>query len=494
MLRSSLRNWLLLVATLFSVLVVGGMSLTTYVVVFDGLTSMADESVRRLAFVASRTVEDGVAAAREQAGESATSGQDPEREASRIFLEAVPELLGSAGLSEGDYALYAHDERILWSSHERAVLPGFAEQRANALATFRMIESHRRGPVLFKSLIGPTDMGTRVVHIPLELPGDDKAVLDVSYSPVQEEGVIDAIRPPMTALAVAAMIIMILMMQVSMAWVLKLVDDLRQAADAIAAGHLDVSLPAEGDHEISALARSINGAIEHIKRRGEAQTRFVADASHELATPVAGIRGYTNILRAWGAEDPEVRDEAISAIDRESRRMARLCSNLLSLLRNERGLALRHVRFDVNAICRHTLAAAATRYIAKRLDFSGPEEGQLFMVGDPDRIEDVISILVDNAAKYTPAGGSVSVRTRRRRDSIIIDVQDTGIGIPHGDIDAIFDRFYRSDASRSAETGGVGLGLSIAKTIIEAAEGSIDVQSVEGTGSTFTLRLPRGRL
>jgi len=250
MLRSSLRNWLLLVATLFSVLVVGGMSLTTYVVVFDGLTSMADESVRRLAFVASRTVEDGVAAAREQAGESATSGQDPEREASRIFLEAVPELLGSAGLSEGDYALYAHDERILWSSHERAVLPGFAEQRANALATFRMIESHRRGPVLFKSLIGPTDMGTRVVHIPLELPGDDKAVLDVSYSPVQEEGVIDAIRPPMTALAVAAMIIMILMMQVSMAWVLKLVDDLRQAADAIAAGHLDVSLPAEGDHEL----------------------------------------------------------------------------------------------------------------------------------------------------------------------------------------------------------------------------------------------------
>lgn len=493
MLRSSLRNWLLVVAILFSVVVVGGMALTTYVVVFDGLTSMADDSVRHLSDVASHIARDS--AARASAEASATPGiRDPERESQRIFLESVPVIFSLPGLSGGEYAFYDSEGRAVWYSTSGAVLPQFAEQREMALATFEALEDHSRGTSLVGSLIGPTDLGIHVIHLPLEMPGGDRGVLDISYRPVQEERVIDAIRPPMTALAVAAMIIMVLMMQVSMAWVLKLVDDLRKAADSIAAGHLDVRLPAEGDHEISALARSINGAIEHIKKRGDAQTRFVADASHELATPVAGIRGYTNILRAWGAEDPELREEAISAIDRESRRMARLCSNLLSLLRNERGLDMRHVRYDINAICRHTLAAAATRYINKRIDFSGPEEGQLVLVGDPDRIEDVISILVDNAAKYTHLGGSVSVRTRRRRESIYVEVQDTGIGIPEHDIDSIFDRFYRSDASRCTQTGGVGLGLSIAKTIIEAADGDIQVHSVEGQGTTFTLRLPRGRL
>lgn len=484
----------MIVAILFSALVVGGMALTTYVVVFDGMSAMADASVTRLAEAASDTAKAGVAAAAAQVAEESPQAQDPDQEARRLFLDAVPELFGSAGLSEGEYAFYTADGELFWYSDKDAALPAFAGERRQSQVSFEMSEDHTRGSAMFRSLVGPTNLGTHVVHLPLEVPGGERAVLDITYRPRYEEGVIDSIRPPMTALAIAAMIIMVLMMQVSMAWVLKLVDDLRKAADSIAAGHLNVRLPAEGEHEISALARSINGAIEQIKRRGDAQTRFVADASHELATPVAGIRGYTNILRAWGAEDPDVRQEAISAIDRESRRMARLCSNLLSLLRNERGLDLRHVRYDINAICRHTLAAAATRYIDKKLDFSGPEEGQLFVVGDPDRIEDVVSILVDNAAKYTKPGGSVSVRTRRRRDSVLVEVQDTGIGIPPRDIDSIFDRFYRSDASRCAETGGVGLGLSIAKTIVEAADGDIDVQSTEGEGTTFTLRLPRGRL
>lgn len=494
MLRSSLRNWLLVVAILFSSLVVGGMALSTYVVVFDGMATMADTSVSRLGQAASQTAQAGVAAAESTAAREGMTGERLDARARELFLEAVPELFGSAGLSEGEYAFYTQDGDLLWFSDDSAVISEYRAARETALSSFMVAENHTQGSAMLRSLLGPTDLGAHVVHLPVALPGEQRAVLDVFYHPRHEEGVIDGIRPPMTALAVIAMVVMILMMQASMAWVLKLVDGLRKAADSIAAGHLDVRLPAEGEHEISALAHSINGAIELLRKRGDAQARFVADASHELATPVAGIRGYTNILRAWGAEDPDVREEAISAIDRESRRMARLCSNLLSLLRNERGLDLRHVRFDINSVCRETLAVAATRYIDKKLDFSGPEEGQLLMVGDPDRTEDVVSILVDNAAKYTKPGGSVAVRTRRRRDQVLVEVQDTGIGIPDRDIDSIFDRFYRSDASRSAETGGVGLGLSIAKTIVDAADGEIEVFSVEGEGTRFTLRLPRGRL
>ena len=290
----------------------------------------------------------------------------------------------------------------------------------------------------------------------------------------------------MATLAASAIFIMVIMMQTSMGWVLKLVDDLRQAADAIDAGQLDVELPVQGEHEIGALAKSINSLIGRLRRRSEAQTRFIADASHELATPVAGIRGYANILRAWGKEDPEVRDEAINAIDRESRRMARLAGDLLSLVRNERTPEYRSIRFDINARCREILAGAATRYMEKGLEYEGPEEGQLMLIGDPDRLEDAISILVDNACKYTPAGGRV--------DSIIIEVSDSGMGIPARDLPNIFERFYRSDTSRSKATGGFGLGLSIAKSIIDAAGGEVEVASTEGMGTTFTLKLPRGRI
>ena len=166
---------------------------------------------------------------------------------------------------------------------------------------------------------------------------------------------------------------------------------------------------------------------------------------------------------------------------------------LLALVRDERAMEFASVRFDVNARCREVLAAAATRYMDKHLEFAGPEEGQLTMVNDPDRIEDAISILVDNAAKYTPEGGNVAVATRRKRDEIIIDVTDTGVGIPSADLDSIFDRFYRSDSSRSKTTGGFGLGLPIAKTIIDAAGGTISVVSTVDEGTRFTITLPRSR-
>jgi len=257
------------------------------------------------------------------------------------------------------------------------------------------------------------------------------------------------------------------------------------------AGELGVRLPEEGGHEIGELARSLNNLIDRLRRRADAQSRFVADASHELATPVAGIRGYINILQGWGADDPAVRDEAIEAIDRESRRMARLTSQLLSMIRSEGNVEFHPVRHDLNATVRQVLVEAATRYAGKRIVFEGPPEGPLMLTNDPDRIEEFLSILIDNAGKYTPAGGTVSVRTRRSRESMVVDVADTGPGIPPADLHSIFNRFYRSDASRSKDTGGFGLGLAIAKSIVETCGGEISVASEFGKGTTFTVTLPR---
>jgi signal transduction histidine kinase len=337
------------------------------------------------------------------------------------------------------------------------------------------------------------DLGLWTAYVPVETPGAERAVIELVYDPVREERVLDDARAPMVAVGVLATVLAILMMQIVMGWVLSLVDQIRRAADSIDAGQLDVRLPEEGEHEISELAKSLNALVDRLKKRADAQTRFVADASHELATPVAGIRGYVNILRAWGAEDPEMRNEAIAAIDRESRRMAKLCSDLLAMIRSEEILEFKHLRYDINAVAREVLANAATRYMEKNLDFSGPDEGPLTLWGDPDRVEEALGILVDNACKYTPAGGRVEVSTRRHKDRVVIEVSDTGIGIPEEDLPNIFERFYRSDASRSKETGGFGLGLSIAKHIVDTSGGMIWARSKLGSGTTFIISLPRNK-
>lgn len=484
--RSSLRTWLLFVSILFALLTVGGISITSYAVVSDGMMSAAQERLERMVVDSRRIVKLQVESARDDA-EKADVPIDPQE----VLLQRLELIYGGRTPSELQLALYDARLEPIWGSSQSAFIEVGAGSRSAAIDEGRTVPTTIEEASPLRGLVRPATLPVQTVHIPLELPDGTTGVLDITYFPLREEQAIDAIRAPMFALAVSAMLIMVVMMQVSMGWVLKLVDDLRRAAESIDAGRLDVHLPDEGKHEIGDLARSLNALIDRLRRKSEAQARFIADASHELATPVAGIRGYTNILRAWGADDPEVRDEAVSAIDRESRRMARLCSDLLALIRDERTLTLRSVRFDLNARCRETLAAAATRHMSKGLEFIGPDEGQLIMVGDPDRIEDAISILVDNAAKYTKAG-IVSLKTRRKRDTVVIEVADTGEGIPAREVASIFDRFYRSDASRSQETGGFGLGLPIAKTIIEGAGGTIEVASTEGEGSVFTIRLPRG--
>lgn len=492
--RSSLRTWLLLVAALFATLVVGGVALTTYVVVSDGMSVVSQDTIARIARGAAQVVNEEATASKLSAAAEGLEGELREEEAQRRFLRRIPDMFDSGTLSEGELAFYQLKDGTLepiWFSTQRAVVPQVEAQRMRAIGSNQIVSSRFGEGGVLAGLVGPARLGVFVVHVPVVMPGGSMAVLDAAYFPEHEESVIDAIRLPMFMLAVSAIFIMVVMMQTSMGWVLKLVDDLRRAADSIDAGRLDVQLPASGEHEIGDLARSLNHLIDRLRKRAEAQTRFVADASHELATPVAGIRGYTNILRAWGADDPEVRDEAIRAIDRESRRMARLCGDLLTLVRSEATRDYRPIKFDLNARCREVLAATATRYIDKGLEFVGPEEDTLVITGDADLIEDAISILVDNAAKYTAEGGIVGVATKRRRDGVSIIVSDTGPGIPPEDLPAIFERFYRSDASRSKETGGFGLGLSIAKSLIDSAGGTLTVSSAVGEGTTFTITLPR---
>ncbi len=494
--RLSLRAWLLLASIGFVMVAVGGVALITYAVVSDGITSVSEDVSRRVASAVEHVFALQSTTAIEEVRKEGLTGAAAQRRAQSIAVDNLETIYGTRAPAEPQVAFYDDTLRLRWTSSPAAALPKQAEGRAQAQETGRQVQSTVERRPLLSGLFASARLDAQVVHTPVQLPDGGTGIIDVVYYPIREERAIDAIRAPMAALSLSTMFVVVLVMQISLTWVLRLVDNLRQAADAIDAGKLDVRLPEQGENEIGDLARSINRLIDRLKRRSDAQTRFVADASHELATPVAGIRGYVNILRGWGADDAEVRDEAVNAIDNESKRMARLTSELLTLVRSEQALQLRQVRFDVNMAAREALAVVAARYAEKNQRFVAPEEGQLPMIGDPDRIEDVLSILLDNAAKYTPPAGRISVTTKRRKDTVAIEVSDTGPGIPAQDLANIFERFYRSDTSRTrgSGVGGFGLGLAIARSITEELGGTLGVESKLGLGTTFTLTVPRGRV
>lgn len=249
-----------------------------------------------------------------------------------------------------------------------------------------------------------------------------------------------------------------------------------------------IQIPA-GQEEMSALANAINSMLERIDRGYQAQARFVSDASHELRTPISVIQGYANMLDRWGKDDPEVRQEAINAIRAEAASMGTLVEQLLFLARGDNNTqVVRKQCVDLSDLAdevyRETQLLETGRVIQSAI-----QPGILFW-GDPGLFKQALRILVDNGVKYTPEGGSVTIRLRAEEGWIRLSVTDTGAGIAQEELPRVFERFYRADQSRARETGGTGLGLPIAKWIAARHNGWIEVVSKPEVGSRFTLLLP----
>lgn len=249
-----------------------------------------------------------------------------------------------------------------------------------------------------------------------------------------------------------------------------------------------IQIPA-GQEEMSALANAINAMLERIDRGYQAQARFVSDASHELRTPISVIQGYANMLDRWGKDDPEVRQEAINAIRAEAASMGTLVEQLLFLARGDNNTqVVRKQCVDLSDLAdevyRETQLLETGRVIQSAIQPS------VLFWGDPGLLKQALRILVDNGVKYTPEGGSVTIRLRAEEGRIRLSVTDTGAGIAQEELPRVFERFYRSDQSRARETGGTGLGLPIAKWIAARHNGWIEVVSKPEVGSRFTLLLP----
>jgi signal transduction histidine kinase len=251
--------------------------------------------------------------------------------------------------------------------------------------------------------------------------------------------------------------------------------------------------------EVGQLAGAFNEMLERLERIFNAQRRFVADVSHELRTPLTTIRGNIDLLRRMGDADVA----SLNAIQNETERMTRLVGDLLLLAQADAGhlpIAQELVAIDalVAEIAHQTRVLAGERLRVTAECPAPEEEESLIVLGDTDRLKQLFLNLVDNAIKHTPEGGRVSLFLTKSEDEVRITVADTGMGISSDDLPHIFERFYRADKSRwrrptsnEASPGvGVGLGLSIAKWIVGAHGGRIEVDSEEGKGSAFHVWLP----
>ena len=222
------------------------------------------------------------------------------------------------------------------------------------------------------------------------------------------------------------------------------------------------------------------------------QQRFIADASHELRTPLAVLRGETEIALAKQRTLDEYQ-ESLSLIQEEAERLSRIVEDLFLLARQpiETPAVLSKERVSLNDAVRDCARAAQVLATRKGVRLTTENNSALIdLNGDKELIARMILNLLDNAVKYTPAGGEISLALTRQNGNAEIVVRDTGVGIPEQDRQRVFDRFYRVDKARSRALGGAGLGLSIVRWIVEVHGGEIHIDSAPGRGSTFTVDLP----
>jgi heavy metal sensor kinase len=244
--------------------------------------------------------------------------------------------------------------------------------------------------------------------------------------------------------------------------------------------------------ELGRLATTINDLLARLESSFKEQQRFIADASHELRTPLAVLRGETEVALGKTRTIDEYQ-QSLSLIQDEAERLSRIVEDLFILARqpiNTRA-ALNKERVSLNDAIRDCARAAHVLAVRKgvrlKLENDSPS---IALNGDEELIRRLILNLLDNAVKYTPAGGEISLALGRQNGSAEIVVRDTGIGIPEVAQPRVFDRFYRVDKARARAMGGAGLGLSIAQWIVEAHGGAITLASAPGKGSTFTVVLP----
>jgi two-component system OmpR family sensor kinase len=253
--------------------------------------------------------------------------------------------------------------------------------------------------------------------------------------------------------------------------------------------------PATPRTEIGRFGLALNAMLAQIEAAFAERTasesrlrRFIADASHELRTPLTSIRGYSEMLRRGASESPADSELARRRIEEESVRMSTLVDDMLLIARLDQGRPLEARPVDLQVIARD--AAADARAVAPHRHITLDAPSTVIVSGDDTRLRQVVSNLVRNALVHTPAGTPVEIAVTTQNGSAHLSIADHGPGLPGADRERIFEPFYRADASRSRDSGGAGLGLSIVSAVVAAHGGKVKVTETQGGGATFDVELP----
>ena len=305
-------------------------------------------------------------------------------------------------------------------------------------------------------------------------------------------------------LAVEAVVAFVVLAAIAgLAWVLvklglRPLEQMGQTAGAIAAGDLSQRVePANDETEVGRLGLALNEMLHQIetafdeRAQSEARLRrFVGDASHELRTPLTSIRGYAELFRRGAAQRPDDLAKAMRRIEEEASRMGILVDDLLLLARLDQGRPLEHTPVDLTRLAADAVSDA--RAVAPGRPISYTPNGAVVVPGDEARLRQIMANLLQNAYTHTPADTPVEVRVTSDADhgEAVFEVHDEGPGMQPDDAAHAFDRFWRSDPSRTRTSGGAGLGLAIVAAIAEAHGGRAAVETTPGKGATFTVRLP----
>ena len=269
------------------------------------------------------------------------------------------------------------------------------------------------------------------------------------------------------------------------------VAELSAGIERMSKGDYQHRVHVKGRSELAQLAAAFNQMSEQVHSLDEARNQFVSNASHELKTPLATIKILVESMLYQDDMPAELRSEFLGDIDREIDRLSSVVGDLLTLVHiDSHKLRLRREMMVFSDTVRETVARLTPLAKKRGQQIVARIADGCEMFADPGKLSQVCYNILENAIKYTPDGGTITVVLSRMGRDAVLEITDTGVGIPKEDLPHVFDRFYRVDKARSRDTGGTGLGLSIVQQIVRLHAGSVTVQSEPGKGTTFTVQLP----
>lgn len=392
--------------------------------------------------------------------------------------------------------LYGPDGRVLAASPGADVVPGVWPDRLSAAVPFDFLvglapplRSVRPEPGLLGLAVGADGTRWRLYAVPLS----DGNVLLGAVSLEQGDAATALFRRLVPLVAGAGAIVAFSAGYLVAGGAIRPVRLLTEVAGAIArSGDFGRRVPEPGRRdELGELAATFNAMLASLQAAYQAQQRFVADASHELRAPLTVIQANLGLLRRYPEMPAAEREQAILQADREARRLARLVGDLLTLARADAGLALRRWPVELDRVVLEAVAEAGRVAGNRRLEVGWIEPA--LVEGDPDRLKQLVLILLDNAVKYTPADGRIVVELRRADGRAELVIWDTGVGIGPEELPHVFERFYRGEAARKLDPDGTGLGLPIARWVVKQHGGDISLESAPGKGTTVRVSLPLKR-